>query len=1707
MRRTLRLLALCLALALTSTVATAQSFDLPGLGRDSSAYQSELTRRFPAGAPPAQREAAEQRARTAERANNWPVAAQAWEDRIGMGAAQPDHWLGLARAQLARTPPENNRALQAAWRAFQLAPAGEPEIPSLLVIAEALRRLNRPVQQVEALEAVLERAQGNSQYARMLEDARRAAGMLVRRVQTEPEAEPARTCITFTQAPARRTDWRPEDWVRTDPPIPSIAVEREGDAICIAGLPWGRTTRILLRAGLPAEGGGALKQDAEVAVAVPNRPATIAFDTRAFLLPRGQEARVTVATVNVTALKIRLLRVSERNLVPLRQSWTPGEALETWGGAENVGDDAGRLIWEGRAEIPGFEANRTQRTILPLPEAFRSAAPGLFVLLVQADDGRDVSASAALPLLATDLGLTVWRGADGVAVQVRSLQSAGPKPGVRLMLMARNNDILAEATTDAEGMARFAAPLLRGTGPVAPVAIHAEAGDDLAALNLDAAAFDLSDRGATGLPSPGPVDVFLWLDRGIYRPGETVNVAGMLRDSGGAPLDLPVRLRLRKPNGQVAQENLPQRQGDSSILWPLRLSNGAPFGLWTVEALTDPNLPPVGRAQFRVDAFVPERLEVTAGPVPGPLVPGRPLRVPVTARFLYGAPGAGLTGSAEMRLVTDPEPFPDWKGWRFGLAQEEFAPDLQSFDIGETDDQGRSTLTLELPQAPDTTRPVRAEVAVSIGEPGGRESRTRFAVPVRARGNLVAVRPAFQDDAIDEGKEAGFDIAAVNPEGRAIAGNLHVRLVRERPNWRIVTRGSIARWETVWRDEPVDAQQIRVAPNAPFRFARTLSFGRYRLEVQDANGLGITSIRFRSGWAGVEAAEVPDRVDVAADRRAYNPGDTARIRIQPPFGGQASVAVLTDRLVSIRDITLPEAGAEIEVPVEASWGPGAYVTVTVFRPGEARNGQPGRALGLAWVALDPDSRRLAVTIDTPDRIRPRQRVEIPVRIANAQGPAYLTLAAVDEGILRLTNFPNPDPVGHFLGRRRLGVDIRDDYGRLIAPADGELAALRQGGDEGEGDNAIQPPQRIVSLFSGIVQAGPDGTARIPLDIPDFAGELRLMAVAWQGTRIGNAARPLTVRDEIVGEALLPRFLAPGDEARITMLLHNVELPAGEVTAELTASGAIALAGPARLTASLRTGERVAPRTAIRGTESGEGVLRVAVTGPNDFRVERESRITVRSSRPRLTEIAGAELPPGVEKPLTFPAERFIPGTWRASATFGAAVRYDSAALLRAVENYGFYCLEQSASSALALSAGMEDGGTDDRAIRLQRAVDSILDKQRFDGAFGMWSAQGEPQQWLTPYAMEALLRARAAGAIVPEGALRDAYRFLEEAVEDAGAGSPEERAAQAYRLHVLAMAGRARMGAARRLFEQINDLPTQLSRAQLGSAFARAGDRTRAEAAFVLALAQTGRRFWIYDYGTARRDALATALLLKESAFLPDRLNALMHSLPGADFTPLNSTTQEQAWAVAAAIGLGQGLRAARIAVNGQPVEPPRTVVVVPLTAPGTSRNLGEGPVWQTVSVTGIPTTPQPAERNGFRLTRRFFATDGQPLNLEQLRQNQSFVLLLELRSDTGETHQALIQQGLPAGWEIATRLPAGDISGMPWLGTLTEPDSQPALDDRYAAAVAVSPGQAFARLAVRLRAVTPGNFEFPGGEATDMYRPGTFARQTTTRITVAPSD
>ncbi len=245
------------------------------------------------------------------------------------------------------------------------------------------------------------------------------------------------------------------------------------------------------------------------------------------------------------------------------------------------------------------------------------------------------------------------------------------------------------------------------------------------------------------------------------------------------------------------------------------------------------------------------------------------------------------------------------------------------------------------------------------------------------------------------------------------------------------------------------------------------------------------------------------------------------------------------------------------------WSPGAYVTASVLRPMDAEAGRnPARALGLAHAAIAPGDRALDVTLEAPIEAAPRETltVGIDVRGAIPGEAAYVTLAAVDLGILNLTGFQTPDPQDHYFGQRRLGVELRDIYGNLIDGLNGAMGTVRTGGDAMANMGLQSPPptEELVAYFQGPVTIGPDGKATVSFDLPAFNGTVRLMAVAWNDKGVGQASMDVLVRDPVVVTASLPRFLAPGDQSRLLLEIVHATGPAGEMGLSVQADG-VALA--------------------------------------------------------------------------------------------------------------------------------------------------------------------------------------------------------------------------------------------------------------------------------------------------------------------------------------------------------------------------------------------------------------------------------------------------------------------------------------------------------------------------------------------------------------------
>ena len=1729
---------LLLATILVVVPRLAGAYESKALDATAWEYQGAIVKQFGENTSPPDASFAAIDALQAAGKGNWRIAVEKYERSLAADPNNGTAWLGLALAWM-KVDPHHGKAPEAAYRGYLAARTLEAKAQALTVLGAALegaREFRSAIKAFEESDGLIANADTKEKLQRLLhQHGFRALG-----VEATSDTDNPEFCIKFRGNLGKDKRIRFEDYLRITPAVAGGVAVR-GNRLCVEGVSHGDAFEVTVLAGLPAADGSTTSTNAEFSVTIDNRSPSVAFRGGTYVLPKTGTTGVPVITVNVERVRLKILLINERNLIHEINEGHITQLIGPWN-IRDVEDSRGHVVWEGEMDVDS-EANARVTTAIPIGDVLKSPAPGVYVLIAEpADYKMDRWENRATQwLVVSDIGLATIKGRDGLHVFARSLETGGPKADVAVSLFGRDNGLLGTAITGADGMVRLDPGLLRGTGGRTPKALYATAGGgDFTFLDLTQAAFDLSDRGVGGRPTPGPIDVFLYADRGVYRRGETAHVVALMRNEKATAVEgIPLTMRVLRPDGAEAQRHALTGDSLGAHGLDIAFSPGAQTGRWTVQAHVDPDAEPIGTLRLLVEDVVPPRIEVKMSTDAKTLVPGQEAIVTAQADYLYGAPGAGLPAEAEVVVIEDKTPYPDFGAYHFGLAEEEVTPKRTALTVDGTDKLGSLSLDITLDTVADTTLPLKAVIRTGVFEMGGRPATASLTIPVRQRANAIGLKPRFgtagRDLAVGEGQEAGFDVVVLDRDGIAADGTVEYAFLQEDWTYQWYLHNGAWDYEVSVIDKPLVGGTLNVAAGKPATVAHPVSWGRYRLEVFDPQTGAASSVRFRAGWfVAPTAADTPDKLELVVDKTGYRPREVAKVHVKPPFAGEVLLAVANERVLYTRTLSVPAAGTTVEIPYAEDWGVGAYVLATAFRPDSAKRG-PGRAIGVAWLGMDRKPRTLDIAIDAPNQVTPNGSVHIPVTVKGVDSgkPAFVTLAAVDEGILGLTGFKTPDPAGHYYAKRRLGVSVRDLFGRLIDGKAGRRGHVRGGGGDPRLAGRGAPPvdAGIVSLFSGLVKLDAGGRATIKLDIPQYNGRLRLMAVAFDATRVGAAEAPLPVREPLIAALSRPRFLAPGDESRLTVTLDNLSAPAGNYSASIAAFGEVAVTGEGEVTRILSPGTSAHGVFGISGKDVGSGKLTLTVTGPENFRLERSWSLAVRPAQFPVTRRIAKNLRPGQK--VTYSnrlIEEFRPGTAEVLLSFSPHPDLDVPGVLRALDRYPYGCLEQTTSRALPLLYvgdvadlwGGEGEESDTRA-RIDEAIGRVLDMQRSDGSFSLWNSTGPAEPWLTAYAMDFLIRAKIKGHEVPDFAYRGGLRWLQGLVQKIDGKSPGNRAAVAYGFYVLAAAGAGEAGPLRYFADHfVDEMPGAMAAAQLGAALAMQGEWDRARFHFGKAAAAMDKRVPMLDYGTSLRDNAALVALTSETAeVIADvqrdwgarSLPAVVEDLAARQTATEYTSPQENAWLLMAAAALGKRQGDMVLDVDGTALDArTKPLYVRPqdarLAANLTYGNGGSGVIWHTATVTGVPRDQEPALQNGFTLRRSFLTREGKPVNLQEVRQNDVLVVIIEGAATSTLDHQALIVDLLPAGFEIENaRLDHGrSTDELEWIPALSKTRHVEFRDDRFVAAVDLADRTRSFAVAYLARAVTPGHYKLPAVHMEDMYKPQYRARTAMGSVFIKPA-
>jgi alpha-2-macroglobulin len=992
-------------------------------------------------------------------------------------------------------------------------------------------------------------------------------------------------------------------------------------------------------------------------------------------------------------------------------------------------------------------------------------------------------------------------------------------------------------------------------------------------------------------------------------------------------------------------------------------------------------------------------------------------------------------------------------------------------------------------------------------------------------GPMIGIKPLFSGRSLGEGENAAFDVVFASPEGTSLAANgLRYELLKVETKYQWYRRDGAWDFEPTKTTKRVADGQIDIAADKPARISAPVQWGRYRLEVSTADRNGpVTSVDFDAGWYAEASADTPDLLEIALDKPEYVTGESMTVAVTARTAGKVTLHVIGDRLVSTVTQDVTAGTARLRVPVGNDWGSGAYVVATLRRPLDARaERMPGRAIGVQWFSINRKARTLALDMPLPTLLRPNSTLRVPVKVAGlAPGEdARIVVAAVDVGILNLTNYKPPAPDDYYLGQRRLTADIRDLYGQLIDGMQGTRGQIRTGGDAGGAELQGSPPtQKPLALYSGIVTVKPDGTAEIAFDIPDFAGTARVMAVAWSKDKVGRAVGDVTIRDPVVLTATLPRFLLNGDRGTMHLDLDNVAGAAGDYRLEVRSEGVNVFGNVAPQILKLNAKQRSAVTVPLSAAAAGSAAVTVRVSGPGGFALERSYALAVRPATQILARRTVKPLARG--ESLTLSNDLFadlVPGSGSVALSVGVSTALDAAALLAALDRYPFGCSEQIASRALPLlyvndlatSAQLALDTSVDQRIR--DSIERLLARQGSNGSFGLWSAGGD-DVWLDSYVTDFLTRARERGFAVPDVAFKLALDRLRNFVGNAEDPTKDGGRNLAYALYVLARNGAAPVGDLRYFADtKLDAIATPIAKAQIAAALGMLGDRARAERVYAAALAALAPRpvldYGRSDYGSVLRDAAALVTLASEGSAQRATITGAVERVEAArGLTPYTST-QENAWMVLAARALVKDAQTVTLDVGGEKTQGALNRNFRPgdLQQPLKVSNAGDGAVQAVVTVAGAPVVPEPAAEKGFKIERKYYTLAGAPVDPSKAKQNDRFAVVLKITEPQPQFGRVIVADYLPAGFEIDNPrlVSSGDTGTLAWIEDAQEPVNSEFRDDRFSAAFNRKSGDpSVFTVAYVVRAVSPGRYVHPQAYVEDMYRPDRFGRTGTGTIEV----
>ncbi|TSD66542.1 hypothetical protein FFF34_003810 [Inquilinus sp. KBS0705] len=1028
-------------------------------------------------------------------------------------------------------------------------------------------------------------------------------------------------------------------------------------------------------------------------------------------------------------------------------------------------------------------------------------------------------------ILASNIGLIAKRGNDNtMTVAVTDILSAGPMSGVDLELLDYQKQVIFKTTSDGDGMATFS--LKRK-----PYLLVAKKGNERGYLKLDdGSSLPLSRFNVGGEQVQNGLKGFIYGERGVWRPGDSIFVTFILEDKlKTLPADHPVEFELYNPNGQLYRKLTSTTSVDGFYSFHVATETSSPTGNWNAKVK-------VGGAEFekkiKVETIMPNRLKLKLDfGGAAELTKGSGANGTLSAQWLFGGIAQNLKAKVDAFLSSQKTSFKNYDDYIFDDPTLAFNTQTQTVFDGKLNENGVAAINTDINVEKQAPGQLRANFVVKVFEPGGNFSLQQASMPYNVYSGYVGIKTPKGSDLsgmLVTDKTHVIEIADVDTKGNALAGTRNVQVELYKIQWRWwwdetgdqMSNFTQDRYNKLIKTETVQVQNGKGKWNLKINQA---DWGRYLIRVKDPETGHSTGKIIYADWPNwSERLQQTDPTEAAmlsftADKTNYKVGEEATLTI--PTGGDGRALISFEngsKVLKTVWIDAKKGETRYSFKIDETMAPNVFVNVTLLQKhAQTVNDLPIRMYGAIPLQVDNPETILKPVISMPDKIRPETQTAITVSEASGKEMTY-TIAIVDEGLLDITNYKTPDPHEAFYAREALGVKTWDLFDYVIGAFGGGLERILSiGGDGTSGVNKNVSVNRFkpVVKFLGPFHLDKGESQTKKFTLPQYIGSVKAMVIAGHDGAYGQAEKAVAVKKPLMILATLPRVLGPSEQVQLPVTIFAMENNIKSVTVQVQSNAFSNLGGNnIKVVKFAKPGDQLVTFDLSVKDFVGVGKVHIVAKAGSETSAY-DVELNVRNPNPPVTRILEKELKPGEAWNVEYNAIG-INGTNKATLEVASIPPLNIAKRLNYLITYPHGCVEQTTSAGFPqLYLGQLFDLSDRQKAEAERNVKMSINRLNGfrvqGGGLSYWPGYGDADEWGTNYAGHFILAAQAKGYSIPAGFVDDWKRYQKQKAIN---WSPDPRSnihgyyyytdlVQAYRLYLLALSGSPELGAMNRLRE------------------------------------------------------------------------------------------------------------------------------------------------------------------------------------------------------------------------------------------------------------------------------------------------------------------